>query len=152
VDEVLAAGAARVVVGTAALREPSFARQLVDLHGATHVAAAIDVRDGMAVGEGWRSGARGVLPETAIATLSAAGVRTFEVTAVSRDGLLGGPDLELLGRLVEIGAGEIIASGGITSVADLVAAREVGCQGAIVGRALYEGRFSLAEALAAVSA
>ncbi len=69
-----------------------------------------------------------------------AGVETFEVTAIERDGTMAGPDLALLGRVVEIGRGAIIASAGIATTNDLRAVRALGCAGAIVGRALYEGR------------
>lgn len=143
----LAAGAARVVVGTAALRDPAFARRLVQEHGIERIAAAIDVRDGRALGDAWREGADGIAPDQAISRLAEAGIGTFEVTAVARDGLLGGPDLELLERMVGLGAGDVIASGGIGRLEDFEAVRAVGCAGAIVGKALYEGRFTLAEAL-----
>ncbi len=149
VADVLAAGATRAVVGTAALRDPGFAAGLVALHGPDAIAVALDVRDGQALGEGWRPGATGVDAADALTTLAEAGVTTFEVTAIERDGLLGGPDLDLLGRLVALGRGRVVASGGITSVEDIRAVRALGCLGAIVGRALYEGRLTLADALAA---
>jgi len=69
-------------------------------------------------------------------------VATFEATAVARDGLLEGPDLELLARLVALGVGEIIASGGVSSLEDIRTVRMLGCVGAIVGRAIYEGRLN----------
>lgn len=148
VNDALMAGAARVVVGTAALRDPSFAADLVATHGADRVAVAIDVRDGVAVGEGWQASAAGVPASEAMNRLRGAGVTTFELTAISRDGLLEGPDLDLLAQLVVPSAGAVIASGGISSLADLRAVADLGCNGAIVGRALYEDRFDLGEALA----
>ena len=81
-----------------------------------------------------------------------AGVETLIVTAIERDGRLEGPDLDLLERLVRAGRGRIIASGGISSTEDVLAARSVGCVGAIVGRALYEGRIDLAATLRALDA
>ena len=147
----LGTGAARVVVGTTALRDPGFAPALVARYGAHRIAVSIDVRDGMAVGEGWQEGAAGIPADDAIATLAAAGVRTFEVTAIDRDGLLGGPDLDLLRRLVGGGHGRIIASGGISSIADVIAVQAAGCAGAIVGRALYEGKIDLRELTRAVA-
>jgi phosphoribosylformimino-5-aminoimidazole carboxamide ribotide isomerase len=149
VAAVLGFGAARAVVGTAALHDPGFAGRLVAAHGSERVAASIDVRNGSAVGQAWTSDAAGVPAEAAIARLSAVGVATFEVTAIDRDGLLEGPDLELYQRLVALGAGSIIASGGIASAADLRALRNHGCDGAIVGRAIYEGQLDLGEALTA---
>ena len=147
IEEAFAAGAARVVIGTVALRDPEFVRTLVARFGSTRIAAAIDVRDGQAIGEGWRAGAAGPSAESAVELLAEAGVMVFEATAISRDGLLGGPDLGLLSGLVALNRGEVIASGGIASLADIRAVAEVGCSGAIVGRALYDGRIDLAEAL-----
>ncbi|MGP1674013.1 MAG: HisA/HisF-related TIM barrel protein, partial [Candidatus Limnocylindrales bacterium] len=143
VDAVLAAGAARAVVGTTALRDPAFAARLIERHGPDRIAAAIDVRDGLAIGEGWRPGAPGVAAETALTTLADAGITTFEATAIDRDGLLGGPDLGLLARLVGLGRGAVIASGGIATLEDVRAVDVLGCTGAIIGRALYEGGIRL---------
>lgn len=147
VATILAAGAARAIVGTAALRDPRFSGALVSTHGAGRVAAALDVRQGLALGEGWREGAPGIRAEEALLALADQGVTTFEATAIDRDGLMGGPDLELLGRLVGLGRGAVIASGGIASLDDIRAVRSIGCSGAIIGRALYEGRMDLAETL-----
>ena len=148
VGEALASGAGRVVIGTAALEDPAFAGQLVDAHGAERVAVAIDVRDGRALGHGWTSGAAGIDAAEAIRRLADVGIATFEVTAIERDGLLEGPDLTLYERLVRLARGAIIASGGVASLDDLRSVRAIGCNGAIIGRALYEGRFKLVDALA----
>lgn len=147
VAAALASGAARAVVGTAALADPAFAGRLVATHGPERVAAAIDVRDGRAVGHGWSQDAPGIDATEAIERLSAAGVTTFEVTAIERDGLLEGPNLPLYERLVRLGRGAIVASGGIATLDDLRAVRDVGCTGAIVGRALYEGQLDLGDAI-----
>lgn len=149
VSDVLGAGAARAVVGTAALRDPAFAGRLIATHGAARVAVALDVRDDVALGEGWRPGVNGLLAEDALRALADQGVTTFQATAIDRDGLLGGPDLVLLDRLVALGRGEVIASGGVSSVEDIRAVRRIGCAGAIVGRALYEGRLDVASAIGA---
>ncbi len=149
VAEILGAGAARVVLGTAALGDPAFVGRLVASHGPSRVLVALDVRNGLAVGHGWRAGGDGVPVGTALESLADAGVEVFEVTAIDRDGTLEGPDLDLLARLVGSGRGAIVASAGIASVADLRAVREIGCAGAIVGRALYDGRLDLAAALEA---
>lgn len=151
VDRALEAGVDRVVLGTAALRDPAFAREVVERRGPATVAASIDVRGGRALGEAWREDTTGPYAADAIVRLADAGVTTFEVTAIDRDGVLGGPDLELLGRLVALGRGRIVASGGIASIDDVVAVRDLGCVGAIVGRALYEGRLDLATAVRALA-
>jgi phosphoribosylformimino-5-aminoimidazole carboxamide ribotide isomerase len=152
VDAAFGVGASRIVVGTAALRDPSFVGRLVARHGAARVAVALDVRGEQAVGEGWREGSSGVDVAEAFGRLADEGVEAFEVTAIERDGLLEGPDLALLGRLVALGRGRVIASAGIASIADLRAVRDLGCVGAIVGRAIYEGRFSVREAIEALRA
>ncbi len=143
VAAALGFGAARAVVGTAALRDPSFAGDLVASHGAARIAVAIDVRNGLAVGHGWAEGAEGIDAIEAIARLADVGVTTFEVTSIERDGLLGGPDLALYERLVALDAGSIIASGGIATLDDLRAVQDLGCAGAIVGRALLDGSLDL---------
>jgi phosphoribosylformimino-5-aminoimidazole carboxamide ribotide isomerase len=147
VAAVLGVGAARAVVGTAALRDPAFVERLISRFGAERIAIALDVRDGMAVGQGWVPGAWGVPVESALADLAGRGARTFIVTAIERDGLLNGPNLELLARMVAMGRGDIVASAGVSSLADIAAARGAGCVGAVVGRALYEGRLDLGEAV-----
>ena len=148
VATILAAGATRVAVGTAALASPAFAHRLVAAHGVRSVAAAIDVRDGQAIGQGWTNPDPGVDVVEAIASLADAGVETFEVTAIDRDGLLGGPDLDLYRRIVALDRGRVIASGGIATPHDLRALRDVGCAGAIVGRALYTRQLELVDVAA----
>lgn len=152
IDQAIESGAARVVIGTAALTDAAIAAAAVAAHGSDAIAVALDVRGGLAIGEGWRDGAPGVRPDDAIRRLADAGVTTFEVTAIARDGLLAGPDLALLGQLVAMDRGRIIASGGLASIEDIAAVRRLGCAGAIVGRALYDGTLDLGAALAAASA
>jgi phosphoribosylformimino-5-aminoimidazole carboxamide ribotide isomerase len=149
VETCLRAGAARVVLGTAVLADPAFAGRLVEQFGGGRIAVALDVRDGLAVGQGWVPGADGVAVGGALERLADEGVRIFEVTAIDRDGTLEGPDLVMLGGLLSRGRGDLIASAGVASVADISALRALGCAGAIVGRALYEGRFTLEAALTA---
>lgn len=144
-------GVARVAVGTAALKDPAFAAEIVRRHGPDAVAVSIDIRDGLALGEGWQPGAAGLPAVDAVRALAAIGVKTFEVTAIDRDGTLAGPDLDALCALVDLRLGRIIASGGVASAEDVLAARAIGCAGAIVGKALYEGRVALPELLAALA-
>jgi phosphoribosylformimino-5-aminoimidazole carboxamide ribotide isomerase len=151
VEAVLTAGAARAVVGTAALRDPGFVELLVARFGVERIAIALDVRDGLAVGQGWVPGATGVPVDHALAELADRGARTFIVTAIERDGLLTGANLELLGRMVALGRGDIVASAGVTSLADIAAVRRIGCVGAVIGRAIYEGRLDVAEAVRSVA-
>ena len=151
VDAVLNVGAARVVLGTAALAAPNLVADLLDRHGPARIAVALDVRDGYAVGSAWVRGAGGVPFVDALRNSIGIGVRWFEVTAISRDGRLEGPDLPLLASVVAAAPGaSVIASAGIRSIADLRAVRALGCAGAIVGRALYEGALDLAAAITAL--
>jgi phosphoribosylformimino-5-aminoimidazole carboxamide ribotide isomerase len=146
----LGTGATRVAVGTAALRDPAFALGLIARYGPARVVASLDIRGGLALGEGWRPGADGVGVLDAVEALATAGIDTFEVTAIDRDGLMGGPDLALLRSLVELGRGAVIASGGIASLEDVVAVQAAGCTGAIIGRALYEGQLTIHDIAGAV--
>ncbi len=146
----LEAGARRVVLGTAALSAPGFAGRMVREVGPDRIVVALDVRDGLAVGEGWRVGAPGRPVADAAIGIRDEGVARLAVTAIARDGLLGGPDLALLESLVTIEGVSIIASGGISTLDDLRAVRRIGCAGAIVGRAIYEGTIDLAEAITAL--
>jgi len=148
VADALAAGAARVVIGTAALRDRPFAADIVARYGAERIAASLDVRAGMAVGEGWVDGATSMSVESVMERLADAGVRWIEATSIDRDGTLSGPDLALLASVVGDPRTSVIASGGIRSADDLRSVREIGCAGSIVGRAFYDGSLDLATALA----
>jgi phosphoribosylformimino-5-aminoimidazole carboxamide ribotide isomerase len=148
----LRAGADRVVMGSALLRDPELARRLVDTHGSARIVSAIDVRDGMAVGSGWVAGAAGRPFGDILAELRYAGVELFAVTAIARDGLQEGPDLELLtAAAAAVGPRRIIASAGVSTVADIAELSTRGYAGAILGRALYEGTLELGDALAAAT-
>jgi phosphoribosylformimino-5-aminoimidazole carboxamide ribotide isomerase len=145
--EALAAGAARVVMGTAAVRSPE---ALEELARTGRVVAAIDVRQGQARGEGWIGPGRGV--SDVLTDLAAIGVERVMVTAIARDGTMSGPDLELIGQVRGLAPQlAIIASGGVGTLGDLGLLSHAGCEAAVVGRALYERRFTLQEALAALS-
>jgi phosphoribosylformimino-5-aminoimidazole carboxamide ribotide isomerase len=147
---ILAGGADRVVMGTAFVRDPGLAGTLVATVGSERIVAAVDVRGGRAVGDGWTTGAAEAPAMGLIERLSAAGIDLFAVTAIDRDGLLEGPDHGLLADAAAAAGGpaHIIASAGVSSIGDLQALAAAGYQGAILGRALYEGRIDLPEALA----
>jgi phosphoribosylformimino-5-aminoimidazole carboxamide ribotide isomerase len=150
IAEILASGARRIVLGTSALENPDMVQAAITEHGEERIAVALDVRDGRAVGHGWVQGEGGSPVDEAVEKMESRGVSTFIVTAIDRDGLLRGPDLQLLERLVRRTRTDVIASGGIATIDDLQATRAIGCRGAIVGRALYDGSLDLAVALAAV--
>lgn len=150
VADVLQAGAARVVLGTAAHRDPALLDAVLAAHG-EQVAVAVDVRDGRVSAEGWtESTEQG--PEQVLAKLSAQGVRTVVYTDVDRDGMLSGPDVNVLARLLDAWPGRMVYSGGIGTLAHLEALTGLPLDGVIVGKALYERNFTIVEAQEALSA
>lgn len=146
VAQALRCGASRVVVGTVALQDPALLARLCARFG-ERVAVALDVRDGQVAVAGWRQEEPVTLDQAAEQVLEA-GVMRLVVTDVRADGMLQGPNFTLYRRAVTLGV-PVIASGGIRHPGDIAALREIGVEGVIVGRALYEGVLSLAQALAA---
>jgi phosphoribosylformimino-5-aminoimidazole carboxamide ribotide isomerase len=140
-EQLLAAGAARVLVGTAALAEPEALDQFVADLG-DRLVVAIDVRAGRVAVRGW-------LEDTGLDAVEVArrcgkaGVPRILCTAIERDGMLGGPDLDLLSAVREASGLPVLAAGGIRSQADLAAVAAIGCEGAVVGRALLDGSLPL---------
>jgi phosphoribosylformimino-5-aminoimidazole carboxamide ribotide isomerase len=149
VREGLEQGVSRVVVGTAAAIDPAVVPAVLAAEGADRIAVGIDARDGHVAIRGWTETA-GLTAEALARRVAADGVRTVIYTDVARDGMLAGPDLDGARRLQAAGLG-VIASGGVAGLADIRAVREAGLAGVIVGRALYEGRFGLTEALEAAA-
>ena len=149
---LLAAGVSRVVVGTAALSEPGLVRRLAQAHPGA-VAVGLDHRQGEVVVRGWTEGSgRDLL--AVVAELEDAGAAAFVVTNVERDGMLAGPDGAGLAAVVQATSVDVIASGGVSGPDDVrtLAALEAGgrrLSGVIVGRALYEGRLTVEEGVAA---
>lgn len=147
----LATGCARVNLGTAALEDPAWCARVIADHG-ERVAIGLDVRGRTLAARGWtRDG--GDLFEV-LDRLDADGCARYVVTDVTRDGTLQGPNLELLRSVCARTEAPVVASGGVSSLADLTALAslaDIGVEGAIVGKALYAGAFTLEQALAAVS-
>ncbi|WP_062384635.1 bifunctional 1-(5-phosphoribosyl)-5-((5-phosphoribosylamino)methylideneamino)imidazole-4-carboxamide isomerase/phosphoribosylanthranilate isomerase PriA [Demequina iriomotensis] len=146
-ERALATGCARVNLGTAALEDPEWTARAIDRHG-DRIAVGLDVRGTTLAGRGWtREG--GDLWEV-LARLDAAGCARYVVTDVKKDGMLSGPNLELLTQVCEATDAPVVASGGISSLDDIAALRTLtgaGIEGAIVGKALYNGNFTLPQAL-----
>ncbi len=135
----------RVVLGTAAITDPEMVPAVVAEAGALRVAVGLDARQGMVAIRGWAHTTDQRVDEVA-GRVIAAGVRTIIYTDVSRDGMLNGPDIAGAVALQRLGAG-VIASGGVSSLEDIKAIAVAGLAGAVVGRALYEGRFTVREAV-----
>jgi phosphoribosylformimino-5-aminoimidazole carboxamide ribotide isomerase len=147
VEEAFSAGVERVVLGTAAVRDPEMAEAIAAAHG-DRVVASVDARAGKVAAEGWTQESELGVTEV-IGELTRRGIRRFVYTPVEVDGLMEGPDLDSLRDVAETTGGEVIYSGGIGSLDDLraVASLELdNVEGVIVGRALYEERFTVAEA------
>jgi phosphoribosyl isomerase A len=148
----LATGCARVNIGTAALEQPDWVAKVIAAHG-ERIAVGLDVRGSRLAARGWTSDG-GELLEV-LARLEAEGCPRYVVTDVSRDGTLTGCNTELLRQVCANTGRPVIASGGVSSLADLrevAALAPLGVEGAIVGKALYAGQFTLEQALAAVAA
>ena len=155
----LATGCARVNLGTAALENPQWCAEVVAEHG-DQVAVGLDVKiDPSSSGGGYRLRGRGWETDggdlwEVLERLDREGCSRFVVTDVTKDGTLNGPNLELLTKVTELTDAPVIASGGVSSLDDLRAIATLvdrGVEGAIVGKALYAGRFTLPQALAAVA-
>ena len=148
----LATGCKRVVIGTAALEKPDWVRSVIAAHG-EQIAIGLDVRGTRLAARGWTE--EGGELDEALARLEADGCRRYVVTDITKDGMLRGPNLDLLRRVCERTDRPVIASGGVSSLADLeaiAALRPLGVEGAIVGKALYAGAFTLEQALNATRA
>jgi phosphoribosyl isomerase A len=147
-EAAMAAGCRRVNIGTAALERPDWCAAAIASYG-DRVAVGLDVRGRTLAARGWtRDG--GDLYDV-LARLDGEGCARYVVTDVNKDGMLQGPNLDLLREVCAVTERPVVASGGITELSDLAALAELvpfGVEGAIVGTALYEGRFSLEEALA----
>jgi len=143
------AGAARVVVGTAAIRTPELMADAASAVGGERLAIGLDAREGMIAVRGWTE-RTGVRVTDAAGRALAAGIRTIVYTDIERDGMLTGPHLDGCRELIGMGA-EVIASGGFATIEHVVQARDAGCAGAILGRSLYEKTMTVKEALAAAS-
>jgi phosphoribosyl isomerase A len=147
----LSTGCARVVIGTAALEKPDWVRRVIAEHG-DKIAVGLDVRGTTLAARGWT--AEGGELFDVLARLEAEGCARYVVTDVHKDGMLTGPNLDLLRQVCAAAASPVIASGGVSSLDDLRAIATLaplGVDAAIVGKALYAGAFTLPQALAAVA-
>lgn len=153
-ERAFATGARRVNIGTAALENPEWIRDVLSRHGEK---IAVDIAVRLVDGE-WRTRGNGWVSDggdlwEVLERLDSDGCKRFVVTDVSKDGTLTGPNVDLLREVAQATDAKIVASGGISTVADLVELaryKDEGIDSAIIGKALYEGRFTLPEAIAAL--
>ena len=148
IRQFLDAGVLRVILGTAAITQPGFVGEMVAKYG-DRIAVGVDVRDGLVAIRGWTE----VSDQKCFdfcKKMDSLGVKTIICTDISKDGVLGGTNLDLYKQLSEQLSLDIVASGGVSSLRDVVALRDMGLYGAILGKALYTGDLDLAQAVAAV--
>ena len=146
VEKVLGLGVNQVILGALAFSDPQAVPQIQQMFGAKSVIVALDNRDGKIMVEGWKT-ATALGMKEALEKFVALGVKAFLVTSITKDGTLSGPDLDTLREACQYPDVEVIAAGGIGDLNDLVALKRVGVEGAVIGKALYEGKFTLKEAL-----
>ncbi|GAF13999.1 phosphoribosylformimino-5-aminoimidazole carboxamide ribotide isomerase [Bacillus sp. JCM 19046] len=141
----LDAGVARVVLGSVAVNNPEFTKEMLEKYN-EKIAIGIDAKNGFVATEGWLETSQ-VSAERLAQEMSQFGAEVFIFTDISRDGMLTGPNIEACEQLSRVAGVEVIASGGVSQLGDIVQLAESHVSGAIVGKALYEKRFTLKEAL-----
>jgi len=144
IREVLEAGAARAILGTAAAADPAFVTRAVE-EFAEHVVVGVDVRGGSLMVRGWTE--EGPPLEDALRALDESGAPRYLVTSIARDGTLEGPDVALYARVMKLTDRPVIASGGVRHAADVWALRDLGCEAVVTGKALYERTLKLSQVI-----
>ena len=148
-EEVRDLEVARFVLGTSVVTRPELVGQALELFGAGRVAVGIDARDGMVAVRGWRETSSLFARDLAV-RVAGEGVRTLVYTDIGRDGMLSGPDFVGAAAMQELSGAGVIVNGGIGSLDDLLRLRASALAGAMLGRPIYEGRFTLAQAFTAL--
>lgn len=144
-EAVLALGVHRAILGTAALKQPSLVKQACAKYG-EHVAVGIDAKDGMVATHGWLEVSQKSAVEFAVEMVE---VQTLIYTDIKSDGMLKGPNVTATEDIVKAVSADVIASGGVTSLTDVKALKQIGASGAIIGRSLYTGYLALCDAIVA---
>ena len=144
-------GITQVILGALAFSDPSAISKIRKRFGIDSVIVALDNKDGQIMVEGWKT-ATAMTVDEALEKYTTMGVRNFLITSIAQDGMLNGPDLQTLSQATQYPNAKIIAAGGIGSIGDLAALKDIGVDGAVIGKALYEGRFTLKEAISKIGA
>lgn len=150
IERALALGVSRVVLGTIAIEQPEVVKDALDKFGAEKIAVGIDARDGLVRVRGWKDDS-GISATNLALQMRTIGLRTVIFTDIRRDGLGSGLNIPSTRELAEVSGLDVIASGGVHTLNDVLAARDANLSGAIIGRALYEGTIDLKEALNGVA-
>ena len=146
IASMLSLGVARVIIGTKAVKQPEFIRDMIEKFGADRIVLGVDARDGMVAVEGWETVSE-ITASDLCSRMKEYGIRHIVYTDISRDGMLIGPNVAYTKKLTDETGLDVIASGGMSSMEDLRQLYEAGVQGAIIGKALYEKRIDLSEAV-----
>jgi phosphoribosylformimino-5-aminoimidazole carboxamide ribotide isomerase len=150
-EKLFKTGITQVILGALAFSDPSAIGKMQKKFGTESVIVALDNKDGQIMVQGWKT-ATAMTVQDALEKYTALDVYRFLITSIAQDGMLNGPDLERLSQAIEYPNAKIVAAGGISSIGDLAALKEIGVEGAVIGKALYEGRFTLKEALEKIGA
>jgi phosphoribosylformimino-5-aminoimidazole carboxamide ribotide isomerase len=149
VEKLLRTGVTQVILGALAFKEPEVVNRIEEKFGKNTVIVALDNKEGKIMIEGWKT-STGVSVREAMEKFIALNVRTFLLTSIAQDGTLSGPEVKTLKESCEDSGSYVIAAGGISSLADLTILKSIGVAAVVVGKALYEGKFTLNEAIARV--
>jgi phosphoribosylformimino-5-aminoimidazole carboxamide ribotide isomerase len=148
-ENLFATGISHVILGALAFKDPRAITKILKKFGSEHAIVALDNKDGKIMVEGWQTATEYHIAK-AMCKFQEISVKTFLITSITVDGTLQGPDLDTLNEASRVPGVDIIAAGGIGGINDLIALKHVGVKGVVVGKALYEGRFDLKEAIEAV--
>ena len=151
VEKLFETGITQVILGALAFSDPSAIGKIQKKFGTESVIVALDNKDGLVMVEGWKT-ATAMTVEDALEQYTGLGVRRFLITSIAQDGMLTGPDLPTLSQATLYPKAKIVAAGGIGSIGDLAALKEIDIEGAVIGKALYEKRFTLKEAIQKIGA
>ncbi len=146
VENLLANGIRYVILGELAFRDPSALKQIQGKFGPEPLIVALDNKDGKVMVAGWKTATPYSMSE-ALEKFVKLNVKAFLITSIAKDGMLQGPDLKSLGEACRHSGVEVIAAGGIGELNDLIALKKVGASAVVVGKALYEGKFTLEKAI-----
>lgn len=149
--KLFATGISQVILGSIAISDQTVISKIQKEFGVESVIVALDNKDGKIMVEGWKT-TTDLTVKDALKKFTSLGVKRFLITSIAKDGMLSGPDLESLGQACQTPNVKVIAAGGIGSLNDLEALKRVGVEGAVIGKALYEDRFTLKEAVKLIGA
>ena len=150
-EKLFQTGITQVILGALAFSDSSAIGKIQKKFGMDSVIVALDNKDGHIMVEGWKT-ATSITVDEALEKYTSMGVGHYLITSIAQDGMLSGPDLLTLSGATQFPNAKIIAAGGIGSIGDLVALKEIGVEGAVIGKALYEGKFTLKEAIQKIGA